>query len=1333
MSLSTSQFSDRTPHHSFLYPFPHRGDLASPAVTTVGAASGRRLGPIVGREVALDPTLSVLLKIASFSPFGSFLSIGSPTRRVHTGNTRCPTSGSQASSLQSGSSMYADAESNHLESSLAHLHSNGGNATGPPASVISSQAGPDDDMYTFDFRSQGATFAVVPMTPASPPPTWYDQALERDLATSTGASPDFPIGLHRPIPAASWMPPGLLLQGAVNIPVEHVSPICRPSSPTGYGQEPLRHPMATEVYASGQYSQQIGRTTSRRQHDSETHRPHVSPSPNSSTSHQSRNINCPEAHDQTQAIPRLSRVPPLTPSVSSNHPTIYNTNPPPRPQAATSIIREWAAPRNGLDPIPWSSRMECQTVIPSTNQTSQRGEEQSGHGEDEGGYNGDSDENFDSDVYHNNDRPREPSRQYITRADLDDHLSQVTALIRGGFEAMGTPSRPDRPESSAVERDREQARAYVSQRRRGGLPQRRSRASISFQKRTRDEFESLLGGNPWERCPSMEELAAFAQTWDHTNPTLIPCCNDANFRIDFYEGPHSPWNTSAVRVFVQYYARKSRLDLMPKTFDQISNVVFTRIKTLKAKFKKHRLPLPQRTASTAAGRRQCRKLRLFGRRVRAAHRHPSLRPHLDFLYDLGAEGMSSDESDHGDLPYDPPARARAPRFYIRRPRWRNPALRPWLDLFSVVDTIVRRTDANASRGAYPRLRVDEAITPAYSDSRKLMSSLPRNCYDPQWLAAHPDPVYGVNAKDFDYPLMHERDIFDLSFNRVSSMYSYEWDLPFSRDVAYYIIDMAMTPDDSSRYSPGQLAGKATTRLIEHRTNILLKVRLLNKSFNELVVHQPSLWALVDLGNMSPRSIELSLKRSVFRQMAAVVLPLTGTLRNYDGVLDVVHRNHLRFASLEVYFTPVKNGNHPRLLHNFNSILSYPIHSMAITTYGSQMDGPEATSFPMYHIPDVMGRLRQLHLQRPRKELLRRLSQSIFPALTSLHIVDRPHPTSLISPQDMVAVLQPFHQTLEEISIHFVLWSHVDSLPIETDRLRFPKLKAISVKGDFVSCGLFLARVALKAPPQTRPGSEVKISIEVGLDYVPVRQAFGRSRPVDWTSSIFLQARDEFMDLFPTTPHTACTLALTPTTFGTILSHDVQVAFGFQVSFNQRFVPGINDDTARDCSLSALLDTLYSRQFSNPKSLTSTLVLDIRLDDTSPRLMRSLNALLHNSPSIEHVHFTPISFADPVLTSLLHPSTFSRLDSISTDLSILSDGQALKGPSEELKRSILAVSLRQRLGMFLMSRNHLHNTIPRVVFKYSVRTSPDSLALTISGFKTECLHAFKIDAPLSARR
>ena len=126
---------------------------------------------------------------------------------------------------------------------------------------------------------------------------------------------------------------------------------------------------------------------------------------------------------------------------------------------------------------------------------------------------------------------------------------------------------------------------------------------------------------------------------------------------------------------------------------------------------------------------------------------------------LGVEGMSSDESDYGELGANPPARLRAPRYYVVEPRWRHPDLGQFLEVFNTV-YFIRRRVADSLRGSYPRLRQHAATSARISISRKFVSHLSISAYNPEWIASRIDVAFVVCPTEEEYSFNHAADIFE---------------------------------------------------------------------------------------------------------------------------------------------------------------------------------------------------------------------------------------------------------------------------------------------------------------------------------------------------------------------------------------------------------------------------------------------------------------------------------------------------------------------------------------------------------------------------------------------
>lgn len=158
----------------------------------------------------------------------------------------------------------------------------------------------------------------------------------------------------------------------------------------------------------------------------------------------------------------------------------------------------------------------------------------------------------------------------------------------------------------------------------------------------------------------------------------------------------------------------------------------------------------------------CPILQLFHRRLDVAGRHPHLRQHVDILQRLGIDGMSSDESDYEEIPTNPPAAMRAPRYYVLRPRWRRDALSDWLETFDVVYNILRR-ESLGRRGAYSRRRVQNTTAITFSQNRSFVPCLPINAYKERWLSGRRDIEFSVVPTDA-YNFRHSSEVIKYAFS-----------------------------------------------------------------------------------------------------------------------------------------------------------------------------------------------------------------------------------------------------------------------------------------------------------------------------------------------------------------------------------------------------------------------------------------------------------------------------------------------------------------------------------------------------------------------------------------
>ena len=193
----------------------------------------------------------------------------------------------------------------------------------------------------------------------------------------------------------------------------------------------------------------------------------------------------------------------------------------------------------------------------------------------------------------------------------------------------------------------------------------------------------------------------------------------------------------------------------------IAKAFFTFVETLKKRWNKQREVVDVQRRKEKKKRLDSRKagvsahhhtqvsqltvlLQLFARRLRIARK--KLPTHVRLMRHLGTAGMSSDETDT-DVGPDT-----GPRFKIFVKEWRHPQVRELLKAMDTLYVISRRTQR---QGNLPNPRIVTNITKSI---RQPVTHLPRNAYNPVWLA-HPDNyVAGDLEPDADYDFTLDPDI-----------------------------------------------------------------------------------------------------------------------------------------------------------------------------------------------------------------------------------------------------------------------------------------------------------------------------------------------------------------------------------------------------------------------------------------------------------------------------------------------------------------------------------------------------------------------------------------------
>ena len=131
--------------------------------------------------------------------------------------------------------------------------------------------------------------------------------------------------------------------------------------------------------------------------------------------------------------------------------------------------------------------------------------------------------------------------------------------------------------------------------------------------------------------------------------------------------------------------------------------------------------------------------------------------HQPMIQRLGINGMSSDESDYGELPRNPPAHMHPLRYYVLQPLWRHPDLSAFLETFDVVYCILCRLSISC-HGAYAWLRQQNTTTVKYSTSRSFVPGLSVSTYSANWLEAHGDVEFVVFPSSEPYSFTHDLEV-----------------------------------------------------------------------------------------------------------------------------------------------------------------------------------------------------------------------------------------------------------------------------------------------------------------------------------------------------------------------------------------------------------------------------------------------------------------------------------------------------------------------------------------------------------------------------------------------
>ncbi|KAH7908180.1 hypothetical protein BJ138DRAFT_1013312 [Hygrophoropsis aurantiaca] len=211
--------------------------------------------------------------------------------------------------------------------------------------------------------------------------------------------------------------------------------------------------------------------------------------------------------------------------------------------------------------------------------------------------------------------------------------------------------------------------------------------------------------------PLQEEIEAF-------HPDDGPCCTEDRFRVDLNGFPKSAWNVSAAGVFAQSFI--SAHPECKKKLPEVKKAWIGHLTGLRTKYKLEK-ESEKKAAQKAKNRRRERRLQLYYRRIETAQRS-KLRKVVPLMLELGADGMSSDESDHST------GRGEA-TYRILQKRWRAPELTQYLRVLDALHLRLRyRGEWDASSGSWPHFRTSSSKI----SQRPPPTHLPVNFYADDW-------------------------------------------------------------------------------------------------------------------------------------------------------------------------------------------------------------------------------------------------------------------------------------------------------------------------------------------------------------------------------------------------------------------------------------------------------------------------------------------------------------------------------------------------------------------------------------------------------------------------
>ncbi|KAJ7243127.1 hypothetical protein B0H12DRAFT_1236554 [Mycena haematopus] len=292
--------------------------------------------------------------------------------------------------------------------------------------------------------------------------------------------------------------------------------------------------------------------------------------------------------------------------------------------------------------------------------------------------------------------------------------------LAGFYKVMETVARQPQP-SPASPKKSTQASGTTRHRPDGKLTlQRQVRETVAFVMK-REKNEPLTDAH----VPSRNAVERFANTKKDKHGPQI-----SHLKVDVATTTiASPWNTQAIYLLCQYFRNNVTLD-EPVSQKALAAAFKTHFKNLRRLYKDSAagdgpVARQNRIDANAKHADETRIATLLAQRINAAEHFaeldPKLRKLLPFLKSLTKDVMSGDERSH--------AHGNA-RYVVKTLDWRQT-----VPLFSTLDSLHLSTRFNAESagpGKFPHPRIRNTARPPQSG--KPVSGLPRNLYNPDWLA-----------------------------------------------------------------------------------------------------------------------------------------------------------------------------------------------------------------------------------------------------------------------------------------------------------------------------------------------------------------------------------------------------------------------------------------------------------------------------------------------------------------------------------------------------------------------------------------------------------------------